>query len=317
MWTTFSQDQIDLNYHNPHVLLKMIEILLTYVRRGADIIRLDAVTYLWEELGTSCVHLEQTHAIIKLFRDILDAVAPHVAIITETNVPHKENIRYFGNGKDEAQMVYNFALPPLVLYSFQNENAKKLTEWAASLEKPSNEATFFNFLDSHDGVGVMAVQEILSQEEMDMMALRVVEHGGFISYRANPDGSLSPYELNITWFSAINNEDANEPMELQVKRYIASRAIALVLMGVPGIYLHGFLGSKNDADLVIEEKSTRSINRKTLNKKELLRSLENPETTTYHVTRQLVRLIEIRKRQRAFHPNSPQKSLKSQMKFLA
>ncbi|WP_456439902.1 sugar phosphorylase [Caldithrix abyssi] len=310
VWTTFSQDQIDLNYHNPHVLLKMIEILLTYVRRGADIIRLDAVTYLWEELGTSCVHLEQTHTIIKLFRDILNAVAPHVAIITETNVPHQENIRYFGNGRDEAQMVYNFALPPLVLHSFQTENAKKLTEWSATLKKPSDEATFFNFLDSHDGVGVMAVQGILSQEEIDLMALRVVEHGGYISYKANPDGSLSPYELNITWFSAINNEDSDEPMEIQVSRYIASRAIALVLMGVPGIYLHGFLGSKNDADLVIEEKSTRSINRKTLNKKELLRSLENPQTTTYHVTRKLVRLIEIRKRQRAFHPNSPQKILK-------
>ena len=309
VWTTFSQDQIDLNYHNPRVLLKMIEILLTYVRRGADIVRLDAVTYLWEELGTSCVHLEQTHTIIKLFRDILDAVAPHVALITETNVPHKDNIRYFGNGRDEAQMVYNFALPPLVLFSFQNENARKLTEWAATLKNPSDQATFFNFLDSHDGVGVMAVQGILTPEEIEMMALRVVEHGGFISYRANPDGSQSPYELNITWFSAINNEDADEPMEIQIKRYIASRAIALVLMGVPGIYLHGFLGSKNDADLVLEERQTRSINRKTLRKKELLQSLENPETTTYHVTRRLVRLIEIRSRQRAFHPNSPQKIL--------
>ncbi len=309
VWTTFSQDQIDLNYHNPRVLLKMIEILLTYVRRGADIIRLDAVTYLWEELGTSCVHLEQTHTIIKLFRDILDAVAPHVALITETNVPHKDNIRYFGNGRDEAQMVYNFALPPLVLFSFQNENARKLTQWAKTLKAPSKEATFFNFLDSHDGVGVMAVQGILTPEEIEMMALRVVEHGGFISYRANPDGSQSPYELNITWFSAINDEDADEPMEVQVKRYIASRAIALVLMGVPGIYLHGFLGSKNDADLVLEERQTRSINRKTLRKKELIQSLENPETTTYHVTRRLVRLIEIRSRQRAFHPNSPQKIL--------
>ncbi len=309
VWTTFSQDQIDLNYHNPRVLLKMIEILLTYVRRGADIIRLDAVTYLWEELGTSCVHLEQTHMIIKLFRDILDAVAPHVALITETNVPHKDNIRYFGNGRDEAQMVYNFALPPLVLFSFQNENARKLTEWAATLKNPSKEATFFNFLDSHDGVGVMAVQGILTPKEIEMMALRVVEHGGFISYRANPDGSYSPYELNITWFSAINNEDADEPMEIRIDRYIASRAIALVLMGVPGIYLHGFLGSKNDADLVLMERQTRSINRKTLRKKELIQSLENPETTTYHVTRRLVRLIEIRSRQRAFHPNSPQKIL--------
>jgi sucrose phosphorylase len=224
-------------------------------------------------------------------------------------VPHKDNIRYFGNGRDEAQMVYNFALPPLVLFSFQNENAHKLTAWAATLKNPSREATFFNFLDSHDGVGIMAVQGILTPEEIEMMALRVVEHGGFISYRANSDGSYSPYELNITWFSAINNEDADEPMETQVQRYIASRAIALVLMGVPGIYLHGFLGSKNDADLVLEERQTRSINRKTLRKKELLQSLNNPETTTYHVTRRLVRLIEIRSRQRAFHPNSPQKIL--------
>lgn len=131
-----------------------------------------------------------------------------------------------------------------MLFSFQNENARKLTEWAATLKKPSDEATFFNFLDSHDGVGVMAVQGILTPEEIEMMALKVVEHGGFISYKANPDGSQSPYELNITWFSAINNEDADEPMEIQIKRYIASRAIALVMMGVPGIYLHGFLGSK-------------------------------------------------------------------------
>ncbi len=309
VWTTFSPDQIDLNYHNPHVLLKMIEILLTYVRRGADIIRMDAVTYLWEELGTSCVHLSQTHTIIKLFRTILNAVAPHVALITETNVPHTDNIRYFGNGYDEAQMVYNFALPPLVLHAFQNENAERLTEWAATLKPFSEQATFFNFLDSHDGIGVMAVKGILSAEEIEMMALRVLEHGGYISYKADGDGKVSPYEFNITWFSAINNEDAEEPVEIQVKRYIASRATALVLMGVPGIYLHGLLGSKNDAELVIEEGQTRSINRKNLNKLELFKSLYNPESTTYQVTSHLIRLIQIRSNQCAFHPNASQRVL--------
>ncbi|HGY57219.1 MAG TPA: sugar phosphorylase [Caldithrix abyssi] len=309
VWTTFSSDQIDLNYKNPKVLLKMIEILLTYVRRGADIIRLDAVTYLWEELGTSCVHLEQSHIIIRLFRDILNAVAPHVALITETNVPHADNVRYFGDGYNEAQMVYNFALPPLVLYTFLTGDAKMLTNWAAGLTKVSNEATYFNFLDSHDGIGVMAVRDILTPADIEMMALKVLEHGGYISYKANGDGTSSPYELNITWWSAINNDDADEPMDLQVKRYLASRAIALVLMGVPGIYLHGLLGSKNDAELVLEERSTRSINRKNIRKEELLKSLENEESTTYHVTRGLIRLIRKRIREKAFHPNADQRVL--------
>ena len=309
VWTTFSPDQIDLNYRNHRVLEKMVDILLYYVRRGADILRLDAVTYLWTELGTECVHLQQTHAIIKLFRDILNVVAPHVAIITETNVPHAENITYFGNGEDEAQMVYNFALPPLVLHTFQTGDATELTRWAASLETPSPYTTFFNFLDSHDGIGVMAVRNILTDEQIEAMAMRVLEHGGFISYKRNGDGSLSPYELNITWFSAINREDAEEPVELQVQRYLASRSIALVLQGVPGVYLHGLLGSKNDADAVLVEKQRRSINRKNIDRSSLFEALENPETTTHKITNGFVRLIKTRIQEPAFHPNAPQRIL--------
>jgi sucrose phosphorylase len=284
----------------------MVEILLTYVRRGADIIRLDAVTYLWEELGTSCVHLDQSHVSIKLFRDILDAVAPHVALITETNVPHRENIRYFGNGRDEAQMVYNFALPPLVLYTFQTENSNKLTKWAQSLERISDTATYFNFLDSHDGIGVMAVKNILLPEEVEMMALKVVEHGGFISYKAEGDGSEVPYELNITWYSAINGDDIGESVELRIKRYLASRSIALVIMGVPGVYLHGLLGSKNDADAVLEEGHTRSINRRTIRKRELLAELDNHESNIFRVASSITRLVHYRIKEKCFHPNAPQ-----------
>ena len=309
VWTTFSPDQIDLNYKNPNVLIKMLEILLLYVRRGADIIRLDAVTYLWDELGTSSVHLEQTHVCIKLFRDILDAVAPHVALITETNVPHEENISYFGNGKDEAQMVYNFALPPLVLYTFQTSNSQALTNWAASLKKVSYTASYFNFLDSHDGIGVMAVKNILSKDDIDQMALKVVEHGGYISYKDNGDGTVSPYELNITWYSAINREDDDELQDLKIWRYIASRAIAFVLIGVPGIYIHGFLGSKNDAEAVLEEGHTRSINRKTIKKKDLIKELNDTSSNIYKISGKLVQLIQIRSKEKAFHPNADQKVL--------
>jgi len=309
IWTTFSTDQIDLNYKSPRVLMKMIDILLQYVRRGADIIRLDAVTYLWAELGTSCAHLEQTHTIIKLFRDILDTVAQSVAIITETNVPHKENIQYFGNGMDEAQMVYNFTLPPLVLHAFQNGSSSYLTKWASTLEKVSDMATYFNFLDSHDGVGLMGARGILSEEEIEVMALKTLEHGGFISYKANGDGITSPYELNITWYSALNREDVGEPIDLQVKRFLASRSIALAMMGVPGVYLHGLLGSKNDADAVLEENQTRSINRKAIDRNSLYAALNDPETSTYKIAYGLGEMIEKRTREKCFHPSAPQEVL--------
>ena len=309
VWTTFSSDQIDLNYKNPKVLIKIIEILLFYVRMGADIVRLDAVTYLWNELGTSSANLKQTHMIVKLFRDVLDAVAPNVAIITETNVPHEENIKYFGNGYDEAQMVYNFALPPLVLYSFHTQDSSKLTEWAQALEKISDTATYFNFLDSHDGVSIQGAINLLSKEEIKLLEQRAVEHGGLISYKDNGDGTVSPYELNITWYSALNRKDSNEQVDLQIKRFIASRSIALVLMGVPGIYLLSLFGSKNDVKAVLEGKNPRIINRKTICKHACDKALYDEDTTTYRINEYFGRIIKKRTQEKAFHPNAPQKVL--------
>ncbi|MBT3258620.1 MAG: sugar phosphorylase [Deltaproteobacteria bacterium] len=309
VWTTFSTDQIDLNFKSHNVFLKMVEILLTYVRRGSDIVRLDAVTYLWSELGTRCVHLEQTHVVIKLFRGILDAVAPNVGLITETNVPHEENMQYFGNGTDEAQMIYNFALPPLVLHTFQTGSSAHLTKWAASLPEISDTASYFNILDSHDGIGVMGAKGILADDEIEMMALRVLEHGGFISYKDNGDGSVSPYELNITWYSALNREDSHETTGFKIKRFLATRSIALVMMGVPGIYLHGLFGSKNDADAVLDDGQTRSINRRTIDRDSLYRTLNDGETTPCRVLRRFAEMIEKRIREKAFHPNATQRVL--------
>jgi len=309
VWTTFSRDQIDLNFKNPQVLLKMARILLLYVRRGADLIRLDAITYLWQELGTTCAHLKETHTVIKLFRDILNAVAPHVALISETNVPHEENIQYFGNGHDEAQMVYNFALPPLVLHTFQTGSSGTLTKWAAGLERISDSATYFNILDSHDGIGVLGAKNILTDEEIEMMALRVVEHGGFISFKDNGDGTTSPYELNSTWYSALNREDCDETLDFKIKRFLASRSIALVMMGVPGIYLHGLFGSKNDADAVLDEGETRSISRRSFDRESLYETLDDPDTSTHKIAYGFGDMIAKRTREKAFHPNADQRIL--------
>lgn len=307
VWTTFSQDQVDLNFKNPEVLLKIISVLLTYVRHGADIIRLDAVTYIWEEPGTQCIHLEQAHEIVKLLRDVLDVVAPRVALITETNVPREEkNISYFGNGHNEAQMVYNFALPPLVLYSFYAEDSTALSKWAINLEKVSNTATYFNFLDSHDGIGLMAVKNILSKEEIGIIIESAQKNGGYISYKTGEDEIEEPYEINIAWFSALNSEDGDEDIPFQIKRFVASRVIALVLQGVPGIYLHGLIGTRNDVESVLATGSKRDINRTTIDSTAFNKALENPLSKLSRINRELNRLITIRTQHRAFHPNGGQ-----------
>ncbi len=317
VWSTFSKDQIDLNYRNPEVLIRVIEILLLYARKGADIIRLDAITFLWASPGTSCANLEETHMIVKIFRDILDLVAPHVSIITETNIPHEDNISYFGNGSDEAHMVYNFALPPLVLHTFYTKDTTRLNEWAESLKPASETTSYFNFLDSHDGVGLMAVKDLLSHDEIKFVIQRAREHGGYISYKTDKDGQDVPYEINITWFNALCREDGTVHTGLQVEKFIASRAMALALQGVPGIYLHSFFGTHNDLDAVSCPVSKREINRKALDYNILTKAIEDPDTLTSKIIRRLNSLISLRTKQSAFHPNGAQKILKVKPEIFA
>jgi sucrose phosphorylase len=307
VWTTFSKDQVDLNYKNHKVLTRVIDLMLLYVRHGASIIRLDAITYLWSEPGTRCASMDETHEVIKLFRSVMDVVAPSVSLITETNVPHEENISYFGNGGDEAQMVYNFALPPLVLYTFYSENASALSGWARGL-KYYPETTYFNFLDSHDGIGLMGVKGILANEEIDFIINRAKKHGGYISYKTGQDGKDIPYEINITWFSALNH-DHNEDLAFQVRRFVASRIISLVLKGVPGIYLHSMIGTRNDIEAVLVTSSNRDINRAVIDDKAITEALLNPFSKVSRINREMGRLITIRTRKRAFHPYGAQKIL--------
>lgn len=309
VWTTFSPDQVDLNYQNEKVLLRVVEILLRYVRHGADIIRLDAITYLWHELGTSCAHLRQTHQVVQLLRVILDICAPHVALLTETNVPHEENITYFGDGNNEAHMVYNFALSPLVLLAFHTENCRRLSEWAGTLEHISDTATYFNFLDSHDGVGLLPAKNILSPDELRFLAGKAQDHGGLVSYRDAGDGTQVPYELNITWFSALNRPISPESVDLQVDRFVASRAIGLVLRGVPGVYLPSLVGGENDQGGVLRTGEARNINRGVIDERMLIERLGDSNSVFHKIARKYFWLLEKRTQTRAFHPNSRQQVL--------
>lgn len=311
VWTTFSADQIDLNFANPEVLLAVIEVLLLYVEEGADIIRLDAIAYLWKEIGTSCIHLPQTRRVVQLLRVVLDAVAPHVLLITETNVPHEENISYFGDGTNEAQMVYQFSLAPLVLNAFHTGDAGHLLQWADGLATPTETTTYFNFTASHDGIGVRPAEGILDADEFQQLADTAEEHGGFVSFKTNPDGTQSPYELNISYFDALSDPAKvdEEGLEIQIQRFLASQAIMLSLAGVPGIYVHSLLGSRSYRRGVEKTGRYRTINREKFHRQELETALAGPTSLRHRVFQQYVHLLRIRTSQKAFHPNGAQRIL--------
>lgn len=303
IWTTFSADQIDLNFANPEVLLRMVNVLLDYLIRGADYVRLDAVGYMWKTPGTRCIHLEKTHQLVKLFRAIADHVAPGTVIITETNVPHQDNISYLGNGHDEAQMVYQFSLPPLVLHAIHTGSARALRQWASSLNLSSNDTTFFNFLASHDGIGLNPARGILSEVEIVALVRDLALEGALVSYKNNPDGTTSPYEINVTYLDALNSEADDDATRL--KRFLLAHAILLVFPGVPAIYIQSILGGRNHYDGVRAAGHNRAINRQKYDLQQIEAALAGGDWLRQQIYTRLGQLIQLRRRQPAFHPDNP------------
>jgi sucrose phosphorylase len=303
LWTTFSADQIDLNYRSLDVLERMLAVLLFYVAQGARLIRLDAVAYLWKEIGTTCIHLPQTHAMVRLLRQVLDHVAPGTLLITETNVPHAENVSYFGDGRNAAHLVYNFTLPPLLLHTLIRGDASELTRWARTLRSPSEHAAFLNFTASHDGIGVRPLEGILPPAALEELLGRVRANGGRVSPRRSADGREVPYELNITYLDALRTPGAG-PDPHQVGRFLASQAIPLVLPGVPGVYLHSLLGSRNWQAGVAQTGQARSINREKLDLARVQAELADPTSLWARIFHPLRAMLRVRSRQPAFHPSA-------------
>ncbi len=304
IWTTFSDDQVDLNFSNADVLFEFLDILMLYVHYGARMIRLDAIAFLWKQIGTNCLHLPETHEVVKVFRDFLEMLAPEVILVTETNVPHEENISYFGKG-DEAHMVYQFPLPPLLLHALLRGSGKVLTEWAAGLATPPAGCTFFNFTASHDGIGVRPLEGLLPQEEIDRVVENVRERGGRINTRRLSDGTDKPYELNITYFDALA-DPANASASLHIARFICSQTIMVALQGIPGVYFHSITGTRNWTAGVEQSGHNRTINRRKWSEIELREQLGRGSSTTARVFKAYSRLLSCRRANPAFHPESPQ-----------
>jgi sucrose phosphorylase len=309
IWTTFSDDQVDLNFANPKVLLRMIDVLLFYVDQGADFIRLDAVGFLWKKAGTSSIHLPETHKIIQLFRSIVEEVAPGTILITETNVPHQDNISYFGDGTNEAQMVYQFPLPPLVLHAIRTGNTSYLQKWANEIYLPTEEVSFFNFLASHDGIGLNPIRGIIDEAEILDLVASIEKEGALVNYKQNPDGSFSPYEINTTYIDALSNQSDED--ELRLKRFMVAHSILLTIIGIPAVYVQSILGGRNYYEGVEKTGANRTINRQKYKASEICDSLLKSGSFRNQVYRELQKLIQLRRSEEAFHPNCAMRVLET------
>ena len=306
VWSTFSHDQPDLNFSNPDVLLEIIDIIRTYLDHGTKIFRLDAVAFIWKKLGTPCINLPETHEIIRLIRTLIDFYSNEIYLITETNIPNRENLSYFGN-RNEAHLVYNFALPPLILHTLLNGESNKIKQWLMAMPPAMFGTTYFNFIASHDGIGLRPVEQILSPSEVDNLALNIEKAGGKISYRST-EGNERPYELNIALFDALKFHVKDNDDGYQEERFIAAHSIMLALEGIPAFYINSLLCTENDYQKLKHSGQNRAINRHQWPLDMLVRKLSE---NTHHsrVYKELLRLIKLRKAQPAFHPNATQFTL--------
>lgn len=304
VWCTFSHDQIDLNFKNPRVLLEFVKIIKLYLDQGIVLFRLDAVAFLWKEIGTPCINLAETHEVIRLLRLLIEHDNPAAIIITETNIPNRENLSYFGNA-NEAHLIYNFSLPPLILHTLLTGRSELLKQWMMSMPPAQNGTTYFNFIASHDGIGLRPVEGILSEDEVDELADLMQDFGGDVSWRTLADGQHRPYELNISLIDAFKGTYKGRDAH-QLNRFICAHAIMLALEGMPAFYIHSLLATPNDHRKMEMTSNKRSINRHAWDYDDLVKLLDDETSVNYQAFSQLTNLISIRKRQRAFHPNATQ-----------
>lgn len=307
LWCTFSHDQVDFDFSNPEVLLAFVAILRAHIDHGVRTLRLDAVAFVWKEPGTPSIHLRQTHEIVRLFRLLADYAVEVLTLITETNVPNAENLSYFGN-RNEAHVVYNFPLPPLILHALIFGTARALKAWQMAMPPAQWGCTYFNFTASHDGIGLRPAEGLIPEEELAQVIETVQGFGGKVSLRSLPDGTRKPYELNVALFDALKGTLDGED-GLQIPRFLCSQAIAMGLEGIPGFYIHSLLATPNDLEGVERMGYNRAINRARLEYPRLRAELKDPRNSRSIVFNALKRMMKIRAAQPAFHPNATQFTL--------
>lgn len=304
VWCTFSHDQVDLDFRNPEVLLTFVSIIRQYLDAGVKIFRMDAVAFLWKIVGSPSINLLQTHEIIRLLRTLIEHVEPQAVIITETNIPNTQNLTYFGNA-NEAHCIYNFSLPPLLVNTLITGNCLYLKRWLMSMPPAQNGTCYFNFIASHDGIGLRPAEGLLSDQELNSLIQTMQNFGGRVSWRTSETGEQKAYEINIALYDALQGTTKGED-KWGLERFLCAHAIMFGLEGIPGIYIHSMLGTRNDYEKLKHTHHNRSINRHRWDYPELQEKLGLERNEHRKVLDRMLELVDIRTAQPAFHPNATQ-----------
>ncbi|MGI2168941.1 sugar phosphorylase [Shewanella sp. MF05960] len=307
VWSTFSHDQVDFDFRNPKVLIEFVTIIRQYLDAGVSIFRLDAVAFLWKVVGTKSINLPQTHEVIRLLRTLIEHAQNDAMIITETNIPNTQNLTYFGNA-NEAHCIYNFSLPPLLINTLITGSCLYLKRWLMSMPPAQDGTTYFNFIASHDGIGLRPVEGLLDDDEIETLVDTMKQFGGQISARTTETGTQKPYEMNIALYDALQGTTKGKDL-WGMQRFMCAHSIMLGLEGIPGIYIHSLLGTRNDYEKLANTSHNRAINRHRWELDNLKQQLSDAQSTHSQVLSAMTKLINIRTQQIAFHPNATQFTL--------
>ncbi len=311
VWTTFGPDQVDVDWKNPNILLEFLKLLVTYVNNGAEWIRLDAIAFIWKEPNTTCLHLKPVHRIVKLLNKCLKIIKSSAVLITETNVPEVENLSYLIDG-NEANLAYNFTLPPLLLEAIYTGKTDLLNNWLSNFNHLPKCTSLLNFTSSHDGIGLRALEGIMDENRIHNLLVESEKRGGLVSHRRMSNGEDQPYELNISWWSAMAHSGI-DVSQYQFERFLLSQVFTLSLKGVPAFYLPNILASPNDIDTFSKTGQRRDLNREKFDANKLLEQLKNFDSAASKNISYLTHIIKVRSRLGAFHPEVSMKCISNNL----
>lgn len=277
VWCTFDYEQIDLNLKSDTTRRLVRRFLQGLCRHGVKMVRLDAFAYTTKKPGTSCFFVEPD--VWENLKFAADSIAEQGAVL----LPEvHEHYRMQQRIADRGYPVYDFALPMLVLQGIYDRSADNLKHWLSVC--PRNQ---FTTLDTHDGIGVVDVKDLMTEEEMERTKENVYRKGANVKriYNTATYQNLDIYQINCTYYSALGEDD---------DAYILARAIQFFTPGIPQVYYVGLLAGRNDIELVEETKMGRNINRHPYTADEVAEAVQRP------VVQRLFRLMKFRNECRAF-----------------
>lgn len=277
IWCTFDYEQIDLDLRQDVTKEFFRKTIGGLVKRGAKIIRLDAFAYTTKRPGTNCFFLEPD---VWEVLEFCDQIASEGGAILLPEIHEHNSIQL--KLAEKGYWVYDFALPMLVLHTLYSGSARRLKEWFGIC--PRNQ---FTTLDTHDGIGVVDVADLLSPEEIEATKDALFKQGANVKaiYNSASFGNLDIYQLNCTYYSALGNDDA---------RYLIARLLQFFAPGIPQVYYVGMLAGKNDIKLVEATRNGRDINRHDYTNEEIEAEVQRP------VVQQLFQLMKLRNNHPAF-----------------